>query len=113
MIRILRHFLYQICLLFAVLCFNYQTTCILFLSEDGTTDVTRTLHYGEPTFEQKEAYTRVLIGSIQLASLVFPPDLRTDQLDILAREPLWTVGRDYQHGTGHGIGHFLSVHECK
>ncbi|KAK0094937.1 hypothetical protein PV326_009585 [Microctonus aethiopoides] len=78
---------------------------------DGTTDVTRTLHFGEPTQEQKEAYTRVLIGSIQLASLVFPNDLTTNQLDVLARSPLWSVGNDYMHGTGHGIGHFLSVHE--
>lgn len=80
---------------------------------DGTTDVTRTLHFGEPTQEQKEAYTRVLIGSIQLASLVFPNDLTTNQIDILARSPLWSVGNDYMHGTGHGIGHFLSVHECE
>ncbi|XP_046436106.1 xaa-Pro aminopeptidase 1-like isoform X2 [Neodiprion fabricii] len=78
---------------------------------DGTTDVTRTVHYGQPTKEQKEAYTRVLIGSIQLASLIFPAELRTDQLDLLVREPLWSVGRDYQHGTGHGVGHYLSVHE--
>lgn len=78
---------------------------------DGTTDVTRTLHYGEPTQEQKEAYTRVLVGSIQLASLTFPRDLRTDQLDALARGPLWSAGHDYMHGTGHGIGHFGSVHE--
>ncbi|XP_012276652.1 xaa-Pro aminopeptidase ApepP isoform X2 [Orussus abietinus] len=78
---------------------------------DGTTDVTRTLHFGKPTREEKEAYTRVLIGSIQLASLIFPSNLRTDQLDTLARGPLWSVGLDYLHGTGHGIGHFLSVHE--
>ncbi|KAH0568130.1 hypothetical protein KQX54_018725 [Cotesia glomerata] len=78
---------------------------------DGTTDVTRTIHFGEPTQEQKEAYTRVLIGSIELASLIFPSSLRTDQLDILARRPLWGMGNDYMHGTGHGIGHFLSVHE--
>ncbi|XP_011306386.1 xaa-Pro aminopeptidase 1 isoform X2 [Fopius arisanus] len=78
---------------------------------DGTTDITRTFHFGEPTDEQKRAYTRVLIGSIQLASMVFPPDLRTDQLDVFAREPLWKAGSDYMHGTGHGIGHFLSVHE--
>ncbi|XP_066586300.1 xaa-Pro aminopeptidase 1 isoform X2 [Prorops nasuta] len=78
---------------------------------DGTTDVTRTLHFGEPTREQKQAYTRVLIGSIQLSSLTFPEDLRTDQLDVLARQTLWSVGQDYSHGTGHGIGHFASVHE--
>ncbi|XP_053597263.1 xaa-Pro aminopeptidase ApepP isoform X1 [Microplitis demolitor] len=78
---------------------------------DGTTDVTRTIHFGEPTQEQREAYTRVLIGSIELASLIFPSNLRTDQLDILARRPLWDMHDDYMHGTGHGIGHFLSVHE--
>ncbi|KAF7992374.1 hypothetical protein HCN44_001699 [Aphidius gifuensis] len=78
---------------------------------DGTTDVTRTLHFGNPTQEQKEAYTRVLIGQIQLASLVFPTDITTSNLDVLAREPLWSIGNDYMHGTGHGIGHFSSVHE--
>ncbi|XP_025988005.1 xaa-Pro aminopeptidase ApepP isoform X2 [Solenopsis invicta] len=78
---------------------------------DGTTDVTRTLHFGVPTDEQKKAYTRVLIGSIELASLIFPNDLTVDQLDIIARRPLWSTGYDYMHGTGHGIGHFSSVHE--
>ncbi|XP_011138662.1 xaa-Pro aminopeptidase 1 isoform X1 [Harpegnathos saltator] len=78
---------------------------------DGTTDVTRTLHFGDPTDEQKKAYTRVLIGSIQLSSLVFPNGLTTGQLDTVAREPLWNIGYDYMHGTGHGIGHFSSVHE--
>ncbi|KAG7213138.1 hypothetical protein KM043_002453 [Ampulex compressa] len=78
---------------------------------DGTTDVTRTLHFGTPTDEQREAYTRVLIGSIQLSSLTFPSKLRTDQLDVIARESLWSVGYNYLHGTGHGIGHFSSVHE--
>lgn len=79
---------------------------------DGTTDVTRTLHFGNPTDEQKKAYTRVLIGSIQLSSLIFPSGLTTDQLDVVARAPLWSTGYDYMHGTGHGIGHFSSVHEC-
>ncbi|XP_012539171.1 xaa-Pro aminopeptidase 1 isoform X1 [Monomorium pharaonis] len=78
---------------------------------DGTTDVTRTLHFGVPTDEQKKAYTRVLIGLIELASLIFPSDLTVDQLDIIARRPLWSTGYDYMHGTGHGIGHFSSVHE--
>ncbi|XP_014481659.1 PREDICTED: xaa-Pro aminopeptidase 1-like isoform X2 [Dinoponera quadriceps] len=78
---------------------------------DGTTDVTRTLHFGDPTDEQKKAYTRVLIGSIQLSSLIFPNSLTIDKLDIVAREPLWSTGYDYMHGTGHGIGHFSSVHE--
>ncbi|KAK9301554.1 hypothetical protein QLX08_006111 [Tetragonisca angustula] len=78
---------------------------------DGTTDVTRTLHFGTPTEEQKKAYTRVLIGAIQLSSLIFPSSLKSNQLDIVARAPLWNIGYDYLHGTGHGIGHFLSVHE--
>lgn len=80
---------------------------------DGTTDVTRTMHFGIPSSEQKDAYTRVLIGNIQLSSLIFPDDLRTDQIDVLAREALWKKGEDYMHGSSHGIGHFLSVHECK
>ncbi|XP_020295575.1 xaa-Pro aminopeptidase 1-like isoform X2 [Pseudomyrmex gracilis] len=78
---------------------------------DGTTDVTRTLHFGIPTDEQKKAYTRVLIGSIELSSLIFPSDTTTDQLDAVARRPLWSTGYNYMHGTGHGIGHFSSVHE--
>ncbi|XP_076239217.1 xaa-Pro aminopeptidase 1 isoform X2 [Calliopsis andreniformis] len=78
---------------------------------DGTTDVTRTLHFGTPTKEHKKAYTRVLIGAIQLSSLVFPSGLKASQLDVVARAPLWNIGYDYLHGTGHGIGHFLSVHE--
>ncbi|XP_018351410.1 PREDICTED: xaa-Pro aminopeptidase 1-like isoform X2 [Trachymyrmex septentrionalis] len=78
---------------------------------DGTTDVTRTLHLGVPTDEQKKAYTRVLIGSIELSSLIFPNDLSADQLDVIARRSLWSSGYDYMHGTGHGIGHFSSVHE--
>jgi len=78
---------------------------------DGTTDVTRTLHFGAPTDEQKKAYTRVLIGSIELSSLIFPSELTVDQMDAIARRPLWSVGYDYMHGTGHGIGHFSSVHE--
>ncbi|GAB1861150.1 Xaa-Pro aminopeptidase 1-like isoform X2 [Camponotus japonicus] len=78
---------------------------------DGTTDLTRTLHFGVPTDEQKKAYTRVLIGSIELSSLIFPNDLTTDQLDVIARRPLWSTGYNYMHGTGHGIGHFSSVHE--
>ncbi|CAL1684335.1 unnamed protein product [Lasius platythorax] len=78
---------------------------------DGTTDVTRTLHFGVPTDEQKKAYTRVLIGSIELSSLIFPNDLTVNQLDAIARRPLWSTGYNYMHGTGHGIGHFSSVHE--
>ncbi|XP_069163625.1 uncharacterized protein [Procambarus clarkii] len=80
--------------------------------KDGTTDVTRTMHYGEPTPFQVEAYTRVLMGAIDLASLVFPEGTGDTDVDILARRPLYEVGLDYRHGTGHGIGHFLGVHEA-
>lgn len=75
--------------------------------------MTRTLHMGEPTDHQKEAYTRVLMGAIQLSSLVFPGNIDTSAVDVMARTPLWEVGLDYLHGTGHGIGAFLGVHECK
>lgn len=77
----------------------------------GTTDVTRTITIGKPTNEQKEMYTRVLKGHIALACAVFPLGTKGFQLDILARQFLWEVGYDYPHGTGHGIGAFLSVHE--
>jgi len=78
---------------------------------DGTTDVTRTLHYGRPTQRQKELYTRVLIGSIDLAMLVFPDNVDDARIDIVARRPLYNAGLDYLHGTGHGIGSYLGVHE--
>ncbi|XP_069700563.1 xaa-Pro aminopeptidase 1-like isoform X2 [Periplaneta americana] len=78
---------------------------------DGTTDVTRTIHLGTPTDFERETYTRVLIGSIQLASLVFPYDTPMSSVDVLARGPLWEAGLNYLHGTGHGVGAFLSVHE--
>uniref|UniRef100_A0A2P2I282 Xaa-Pro aminopeptidase 1-like n=1 Tax=Hirondellea gigas TaxID=1518452 RepID=A0A2P2I282_9CRUS len=80
--------------------------------KDGTTDVTRTLHYGSPTEFQKEAYTRVLMGSIDLAKLVFPKGTGDISVDVLARQHLYQVGLDYNHGTGHGIGMFLNVHEA-
>ena len=78
---------------------------------DGTTDVTRTIHLGKPTDFEREAYTRVLMGSIQLASLVFPVDVPMNSIDVLARSPLWEAGLNYLHGTGHGVGAFLNVHE--
>lgn len=78
----------------------------------GTTDITRTLHFGTPSHAQKIAYTRVLIGSIQLASLTFPSNTNMAVVDVMARTPLWEIGLDYVHGTGHGIGVFSSVHEC-
>ncbi|GAA5853198.1 hypothetical protein JCM8547_000238 [Rhodosporidiobolus lusitaniae] len=78
---------------------------------DGTTDVTRTLHFGEPTSFEKLAYTRVLQGHIALARAVFPNTVSGYQLDPLARGALWREGLDYAHGTGHGVGCFLNVHE--
>ncbi|TYJ52805.1 hypothetical protein B9479_006568 [Cryptococcus floricola] len=78
---------------------------------DGTTDVTRTLHFGTPTADQKIAFTRVLQGHISLDTVVFPEGTTGYILDILARRPLWSSHLDYRHGTSHGIGHFLNVHE--
>ncbi|XP_055523640.1 xaa-Pro aminopeptidase ApepP-like [Wyeomyia smithii] len=78
---------------------------------DGTTDVTRSVHMGEPTAFQKEAFTRVLKGFLSLGSTVFPPKTSGTFFDAMARRALWDVGLDYGHGTGHGIGMFLGVHE--
>ena len=78
---------------------------------DGTTDVTRTIAIGTPTPEMKDRFTRVLKGHIALATAIFPPGTCGSQLDTLARTALWQVGLDYDHGTGHGVGHYLSVHE--
>ncbi len=78
---------------------------------DGTTDITRTVAIGEPTDEHCDRYTRVLKGHIALATAKFPEGTTGSQLDALARASLWEVGLDYDHGTGHGVGSFLSVHE--
>jgi Xaa-Pro aminopeptidase len=78
---------------------------------DGTTDVTRTIAIGQPSEEQRDRFTRVLKGHIALASVIFPKGTTGSQLDILARQFLWEAGLDYAHGTGHGVGSFLSVHE--
>ena len=78
---------------------------------DGTTDITRTIALGEQPAERKDRFTRVLQGHIALAAAVFPPDTSGYQLDILARQPLWNAGLDYAHGTGHGVGTYLGVHE--
>ena len=77
----------------------------------GTTDITRTIALGELTQEQKEDYTRVLRGHISLAQAVFPKGTCGTQLDVLARQWLWKASENYLHGTGHGVGHFLNVHE--
>ncbi|XP_072027401.1 xaa-Pro aminopeptidase 1-like isoform X4 [Amphiura filiformis] len=78
---------------------------------DGTTDVTRTMHFGTPTPHEKECFTRVLKGVISLASAIFPSGTKGILLDSFARQHLWQVGLDYVHGTGHGVGSFLNVHE--
>ncbi|MDR1583207.1 MAG: aminopeptidase P family protein [Prevotellaceae bacterium] len=77
----------------------------------GTTDLTRTLHFGNPTDEEKEDYTLVLKGMINLSMAVFPAGTRGAQLDILARKFLWEKSKNFLHGTGHGVGHYLNVHE--
>lgn len=78
---------------------------------DGTTDITRTIALGELTEEEKTDYTLVLKGHIALAMAKFPAGTRGAQLDVLARMPIWKQGMNYLYGTGHGVGHFLSVHE--
>lgn len=78
---------------------------------DGTTDVTRTIHLGQPTPHERRTFTLVLKGHIDLAMAVFPEGTTGQYLDVLARMPLYSVGLDYRHGTGHGVGSFLNVHE--
>ena len=78
---------------------------------DGTTDITRTIIYGTPTDEQKDRFTRVLKGHIAIAQATFEVNTKGSELDPLARESLNEINCDYDHGTGHGIGSFLSVHE--
>src|SRR5206468_5196258 len=74
-------------------------------------DITRTVAIGEPTEEMRDRFTRVLKGHIAVATAVFPKGTRGSQLDSFARRPLWEAGLDYAHGTGHGVGSFLAVHE--
>ncbi len=78
---------------------------------DGTTDVTRVMPVGTPTAEMRDRFTRVLKGHIAIATAIFPAGTTGGQLDSFARRPLWEVGLDYPHGTGHGVGAYLSVHE--
>lgn len=78
---------------------------------DGTTDITRVANIGEPTDEMRDRFTRVLKGHIALATMKFPAGTTGHQLDAIARKPLWDAGLDYDHGTGHGVGSFLGVHE--
>jgi Xaa-Pro aminopeptidase len=79
--------------------------------EDGTTDITRTVAIGTPSEEMCDRFTRVLRGHIAIATAVFPDGTSGAQLDTLARLPLWQAGLDFDHGTGHGVGSYLSVHE--
>ncbi len=79
--------------------------------QDGTTDITRTVPVGDVTDEMRDRFTRVLKGHIALATMKFPAGTTGHQLDMVARKPLWDVGLDYDHGTGHGVGSFLGVHE--
>lgn len=79
--------------------------------QDGTTDITRTVPIGTPTDEMVDRFTRVLQGHIAIASAIFPRGVRGSQLDSFARRPLWEAGCDFAHGTGHGVGAFLAVHE--
>ena len=79
--------------------------------QDGTTDITRTVPIGQPTEEMRTRYTLVLKGMIQISMLRFPAGVRGSDLDAVARLALWKAGLDYAHGTGHGVGSYLSVHE--
>jgi Xaa-Pro aminopeptidase len=79
--------------------------------EDGTTDITRTVVIGTPSPEMRDRFTRVLKGHIAIATAIFPENTSGAQLDTLARLPLWQAGLDFDHGTGHGVGSYLSVHE--
>lgn len=79
--------------------------------QDGTTDVTRTMAVGEPTADQRRMFTLVLKAHIAMAAIRFPAGTSGMQLDAVARAPLWNAGFDYDHGTGHGVGSYLGVHE--
>ena len=79
--------------------------------KEGTTDITRTVHYGTPSKKEKEMYTRVLLGNLSLERLKFRRGYSLYNLDSIPRSYLYMVGEDYLHGTSHGVGHFLNVHE--
>ena len=79
--------------------------------KDGTTDITRTVHYGNPTKKEKEMYTRVLLGNLSLERLIFKKGKSLGNIDAVPRSFLFMTGEDYLHGTSHGVGHFLNVHE--
>jgi Xaa-Pro aminopeptidase len=79
--------------------------------QDGTTDITRTIIVGKPTAEMRDRFTRVLKGMIGISRVRFPKGTCGSQIDLLARQHLWSAGLDFDHGTGHGVGAYLSVHE--
>ena len=79
--------------------------------EDGTTDITRTIAVGKPTSEMRDRFTRVLKGNIAISRAVFPKGTTGAQIDAFARQALWQAGLDFDHGTGHGVGSYLGVHE--
>uniref|UniRef100_A0A3Q3W9J4 Uncharacterized protein n=1 Tax=Mola mola TaxID=94237 RepID=A0A3Q3W9J4_MOLML len=78
---------------------------------DGTTDITRTVHWGTPTEMEREAFTRVLMGNIEISRTIFPSGTRGANIEMLGRRALWEVGLNYGHGTGHGVGNYFGVHE--
>ncbi|XP_071772288.2 xaa-Pro aminopeptidase 2 [Centroberyx gerrardi] len=78
---------------------------------DGTTDITRTVHWGTPTAMEREAFTRVLMGNIEISRTIFPSGTRGVNMEMLGRRALWEVGLNYGHGTGHGVGNYFGVHE--
>uniref|UniRef100_A0A8C8MDP0 Xaa-Pro aminopeptidase 1 n=1 Tax=Oncorhynchus tshawytscha TaxID=74940 RepID=A0A8C8MDP0_ONCTS len=86
---------------------HYRFLCLF----DGTTDVTRTMHFGSPSAYEKETFTYVLKGHIAVSAAIFPNGTKGHLLDSFARQALWESGLDYLHGTGHGVGCFLNVHE--
>lgn len=86
-------------------------TCYFLSLTDGTTDVTRTIHLGTPTDTEREIYTSLLMGCIDIASTIFPEGQTLSSLEILIRAPLYSLGLDYGHGSTHGIGFCLAVHE--
>ncbi len=97
-------------------CLNVESKGLLLIDSggqymDGTTDITRTVAVGKLTKQMREDYTNVLKGHIGIATAVYPEGTRGSQLDVLARKALWDNCQAYWHGTGHGIGHFLNVHE--
>ncbi|MDE5554322.1 MAG: M24 family metallopeptidase, partial [Muribaculaceae bacterium] len=78
---------------------------------DGTTDITRTIALGTPTAQERRDFTLVMKGHIAMAKMIFPEGTNGAQIDVIARQYLWKNGLSYLHGTGHGVGHFLNVHE--